>query len=159
MYWFEDDLWRLNRRATIDGINQLKTFLESKWFEPEIQFYINKKEIPSAYSSVSQKLDTVLIDDFTDRHLATIDFSNVDLVVMDYNLWDKEEETWDKIISYIRTDQNEIFTDILFYSQNKNETELRQIADRDGLYCSNWEDLFVADKIKKVIRTDRKSVV
>ena len=151
IYWFEDDIGRLDWFNTIEWINSIKQYLLDKWFYPEITFYINKKSIPDRYSNVLW-LDTILLQDFNDKHLETIDFSNVDLVLMDFHLGE-EEENWDKIISYIRNNENNIFTDIFFYSENKNETELRGIADRDWLYCSNWNEIFTWNKIIKVINT------
>lgn len=151
IYWFEDDIGRFNRQKTISGIKAIENYLKSKGFYPEIIFYVGKKKIPNRYSNI-KNLDIVLLEDYTDKYLKTIDFSNVDLVLMDYNLG-TDEENGDKIISFIRENKNEIFTDILFYSQNKTETELRKIADRDGLYCSNWDEIFSGDKIKKVIKT------
>ena len=69
---------------------------------------------------------------------------------MDYNLG---SEKGNDVIDYIRDDQHDVYTDILFDSKSGSEKDLRRIADRDGLYCSERSELFSENKIKKVIKT------
>jgi CheY-like chemotaxis protein len=85
-----------------------------------------------------------------------IDFSEYDLILMDYRLSD--EDRGDIIINKIR--ELDIYTEIVFYSAS-GMTELRTaIHDKglDGVYCANRGEGFFL-KVKDIIRLTLKKVL
>jgi len=158
IYWFEDDnIWLSNSRV-IEGISEIRKYLEDELgFQTDITFFIEKElsntrnfRLKKLLDDYPEKCRIVKLGNYKDDNLKKIGFFNVDLVLMDYNLG---SEKGNNVINYIRNDQNDIYTDILFYSQNESEKELREKSDKDGLYCSERTELFSEDKIKKVIKT------
>ena len=157
IYWFEDKNSWLTERTTIQGILDFSEYLKNHGFEINIIFFVEQslsntrdfmlKEFLDKYP---EKYKIRKLDNYRDDNLKKIDFFNVDLVLMDYNLG---SEKGNDVINYIRDDQNDVYTDILFYSENESEKGLRKKSDRDGLYCSGRSELFSGDKIKKVIKT------
>lgn len=157
IYWFEDKNSWLREKDTIQGVLDISKYLKKYGFEINIIFFVEQslsstrdfmlKEFLDKYP---EKYKIEKLDNYKDSNLEKIDFLNVDLVLMDYNLG---AEKGNNVIEYIRNDQNDIYTDILFYSQNESERELRKKSDKDGLYCSERSELFSENKIKKVIKT------
>jgi CheY-like chemotaxis protein len=85
-----------------------------------------------------------------------IDFSEYDLILMDYKLSDGDKG--DVIINKIR--ELDIYTEIIFYSAS-GMTELRAaIHDKelDGVYCANRGAGFLP-KVKDIIRSTLKKVL
>lgn len=149
IFWFEDDIWRMNRTETYQGIQDIIIFLESQGFECDLTIYLNT-QVPDSYTRL-KSLDPTILPSFESSDLSHVRFDLVDLVIVDFNMW--EWQSWVDIIDFIRRDINEIYTEIFFYSANENETDLRIKADKDGLYCANWAEVFTSNKLERVIKT------
>lgn len=150
IYWFENDISFAN--SNNEKIEEIKKILNDYWFYPDIKFFFDSEPLTThTYINNSDKVAYENIGWYDIENLQTsyINFNNADLVLMDYHLSDTKK--WDEIIKYIRDNENDFFTDILFYSSQWNQSELRKMADRDWLYCESRSQLF--DKFKKVIRT------
>ena len=157
IYWFEDKNSWLTERTTIQGILDISEYLKNRGFEINIIFFVEQNLSSTRDFMLKEFLDKYpekykigKLDNYRDDNLKKINFFNVDLVLMDYNLG---SEKGNDVINYIRDDQNDVYTDILFYSENKSEEGLREKSNKDGLYCSERSELFSGDKIKKVIKT------
>jgi len=157
IYWFEDKNDWLSQKNIIDGILDINKYLKDIGFQMDITFFVEQDLSITREFRLKELLDEYpenykikKLDNYQDDNLRGINFFNVDLVLMDYNLG---SEKGNDVINYIRNDQNDIYTDILFYSQNESEKELREKSDKDGLYCSERSELFLENKIKKVIKT------
>ncbi|MCK5044393.1 hypothetical protein KAR26_01510 [Candidatus Parcubacteria bacterium] len=163
IYWFEDKNDWLNQKSVIDGILQIIKYLEEHLgFQIEITFFVEQDlsgtrdfRLKKLLDDYPEKYKIQKLDNYTNVNLKKIIFHNVDLVLMDYNLG---SEKGNDVIDYIRDNRNDVYTDILFYSQDESEEELRKKSDRDGLYCSERSELFSGDKINKVIKTTIRKV-
>jgi CheY-like chemotaxis protein len=126
--WFEDE------KAFVDGyIPDLQDYVEELGFK-FIQPHIEKDNSNS------------------DR----IDFSEYDLILMDYKLSDGDKG--DVIINKIRA--LDIYTEIVFYSASEMKELRSAIHDEelDGVYCANRGEGFLP-KVKDIIRLTLKKVL
>ena len=167
IYWFENDKEYIDSKKI--EFENLVSFLRNKGFMPEIIFFLdsgieesNRFLVEIRDWKESFKINS--IQDYDPNNLTEIDFSDADIVLMDFNL--SAENTWDTIISHIRDNDNHFYTEVLFYSsvaspsnfwehlkrtENKTEAYLRHLANRDGIYCSHRDELF--SKSERVIQT------
>lgn len=150
IYWFEDNISYVDSNK--NNIDWIKSLLNDYWFNPEIKFFFNTE--PSITHNYLKSPNNVLYENiwwYEDENLraSCVDFNCADLVLMDFDL--SNERKGNAIIEYIRSKENDFFTEILFYSQWKTQQQLRELSDKDWLYCSERWELF--DKFKKVIKT------
>ena len=125
IYWFEDKNDWLSQKNVIDGILKIREYLEEQLgFQIEITFFVEQGlsstrgfRLKKLLDSHPEKFKIHKLNDYKNVNLKKIDFYNVDLVLMDYNLG---SEKGNDVINYIRNNRNDVYTDILFYSQNEN---------------------------------------
>ncbi len=160
IYWFEDKNEWLTNSSTTSGILSISKYLEDRGFKVEITFFTEQNlsrkrdfKLAKLIESEPEKYIIKKLTNYKVDNLKDISFINIDLILMDFYLG---SETGNDVISYIRSHENDIYTDILFYSQSKSERDLRRESDKDGLYCSNRAELFSENKIQKIIRTTIK---
>lgn len=128
--WFEND---------IDWIDSIKEKIEDFLFE---NAFILNPDIQENANNLDQ-----LITDMN-NHL-----KDVDLILMDFNLLNSDKG--DTIIQKIRT--NEIFTEILFYSQDEKVREKFKTDCVEGIYFSDRDSFFI--RLKQVIPHTIKKVL
>lgn len=166
IHWFENDIDFIDSNES--KILEISEFLIDFWFMPEIVFYFDEEHKPrhrflskiSSWSISGFKITKV--QDYSETSISGIDFNEPDLVLMDYDLGG--EWKWDDIIRYIRDNQNSFYTEVLFYSQSippsdfspprsndKIESYLRHVADRDATYCCHRSKVF--EKLGRVLTT------
>jgi CheY-like chemotaxis protein len=126
--WFEDE----------------KDFVDS--YTPDLQDYVEE---------LGFKFIQPLIEK-DNSNSDKIDFSEYDLILMDYKLSDGDKG--DVIINKIR--ELDIYTEIVFYSSSEMKELRAAIHDKelDGVYCANRGEGFLP-KVKDIIRLTLKKVL
>jgi CheY-like chemotaxis protein len=126
--WFEDE----------------KDFVDS--YTPDLQDYV--EELGFKFIQPHIEKDNSNSD--------TIDFSEYDLILMDYKLSDGDKG--DVIINKIR--ELDVYTEIVFYSASEMKELRAAIHDKelDGVYCANRGEGFLP-KVKDIIRLTLKKVL
>ena len=129
----------------------MNTTFRILWFEDEITWYNMEKlrveDILATHYLISS-IDRKDGDDFDIRKLTGNDY---DLILMDFKLADGV--TGDTIVSALR--ENDIITDILFYS-SEEEAMLKAIGANmppiDGVYLTKRDYEIFTEKIEKIIK-------
>jgi len=126
------------------------------WFEDNESWFNTHEQLVSDYlEERGFVLNAVRYDNDNngiEQILAECDY---DLILMDYNL---TGTNGDIIIERIREQQ--LYTEIIFYSQNGAQAIREVIKERgvDGVYCSGRQILDFEEKVTKVIETTIKKV-
>lgn len=122
---------------------------EKDWYDsilPVVENYLSEKGfnfIPSRYSS-GENLEKILEED------------DYDLILVDYNL---PGELGDKLIERLR--HFELYTDIIFYSQNGEDKVRLALAEKavEGVYCSDRSRDEFEEKVTNIIHSNIKKVL
>ncbi len=122
---------------------------EKDWYDsilPVVENYLHENGfnfIPSRYSS-GENLEIVLKED------------EYDLILVDYNL---PGELGDQLIERLR--RFELYTDIIFYSQNGEGKVRSTLAEKavEGVYCSDRSRDEFEEKVTNVIHSNIKKVL
>lgn len=128
----------------------MNTSFKILWFEDEILWFnMEKLRVESILSThyLKPKIDRKDGDDFDISQMMGNDY---DLILMDFKL--AEDVTGDSIVAAIR--ENDILTDILFYS-SEEENMLSAIRNNmppiDGVYLTKRDHTIFTDKVEKII--------
>ncbi|MBU1046648.1 response regulator [Patescibacteria group bacterium] len=109
---------------------------EKDWIESEIVFvqkYLEKYGFMLEYENPEK--------------YENYDFSQFDIIVVDFNL--ANEEKGSNVIKKIR--EQELYTEILFYSVDGEKKLRRLVMDLDGVYCASKDTC--RNKLEKLIYT------
>lgn len=122
---------------------------DKDWYDsilPVVDNYLNEKGfnfIPSRYQS-GENLEKILKED------------DYDLVLVDYNL---PGELGDKLIERVR--HFELYTDIIFYSQNGEDKVRSALAEKavEGVFCADRSRDEFEEKVTNIIHSNIKKVL
>lgn len=128
----------------------MNTVFKILWFEDEVAWFrMEQKRIEEILRN-HYLLPSILRKDGDDFNIADLIGNDYDLILMDYKL--AEGTTGDTIVSAIR--ENDILTDILFYSseeQNMLSALSKGMSPIDGIYLTKRDYTIFTEKAEKLI--------
>lgn len=128
----------------------MNTFFKILWFEDEVTWFNMEKLRINAILQEHYLTPEIVRKDGDDFDISELTGNDYDLIMMDYKL--AAEATGDIIVSAIR--QNDILTDILFYSSEEQDmlaAVAKGMPPIDGVYLTKRDYTIFTEKAEKLI--------
>lgn len=128
----------------------MNTRFKILWFEDEVTWFNMEKLRINAILQEHYLTSEIVRKDGDDFDISELTGNNYDLIMMDYKL--AAEATGDIIVSAIR--QNDILTDILFYSSEEQDmlaAVAKGMPPIDGVYLTKRDYTIFTEKAEKLI--------
>lgn len=128
----------------------MNTFFRILWFEDEVSWYNMEKIRINSILQEHYLTPEIVRKDGDDFDISELTGNDYDLIMMDYKL--AAEATGDIIVSAIR--QNDILTDILFYSSEEQDmlaAVTKGMPPIDGVYLTKRDYTIFTEKAEKLI--------
>lgn len=128
----------------------MNTFFKILWFEDEVTWFNMEKLRINSILQEHYLVPEIVRKDGDDFDISEITGNEYDLIMMDYKL--AAEATGDIIVSAIR--QNDILTDMLFYSSEEQDmlaAVTKGMPPIDGVYLTKRDYTIFTEKAEKLI--------
>ena len=128
----------------------MNTFFKILWFEDEVTWFNMEKLRINSILQEHYLVPEIVRKNGDDFDISEITGNEYDLIMMDYKL--AAEATGDIIVSAIR--QNDILTDILFYSSEEQDmlaAVTKGMPPIDGVYLTKRDYTIFTEKAEKLI--------
>lgn len=128
----------------------MNTFFRILWFEDEVSWYNMEKIRINSILQEHYLTPEIVRKDGDGFDISELTGNDYDLIMMDYKL--AAEATGDIIVSAIR--QNDILTDILFYSSEEQDmlaAVTKGMPPIDGVYLTKRDYTIFTEKAEKLI--------